>query len=123
MSLVDVEPGATLIVNEGGRRWAARKSDIGSTPGAAIVASRILPASGNVKALLGYALCETTGSQVASLRIHDGLTANTQAFARINLAANESTRDFILPYGVRCTTGELFIEMILGSVEGVIFWR
>lgn len=123
MSLVDVEPGAVVIIHEDGHRWACRKSDIGPTAGAAVTASRILPAAGNVKALLGWAFAETTGQATATIRIRDGLTANPQVFARINLAANESTRDFILPYGIKCTTGELFLEVLSGSVEGVIFWR
>ena len=58
----------------------------------------------------------------AAVRIHDGNNANGEVFARINLAANESVRDWYIPKGIRCFTGRVFLEVMSGSVEGVIYW-
>lgn len=100
-----------------------RRSDITVVPGTAVTSSRQLLASGNVVALCGWALAETTGTAGATVRIHDGLDANEAVFARINLASNESTRDMWGYPGVKCTSGNLYLEVVSGSIEGVIFWR
>lgn len=121
MTTFDFEPGSVII--EGDGRRAYRKSDIAPAPGGALTASAIMPAAGNVKALLGWALAETTGTAGASIRLRDGLDAKAQVFARINLSSNESTRDTLAPTGIVCTTGEIFLEWISGSIEGVLYWR
>lgn len=90
-------------------------------PGLAVNASGIIINAG-VHAVLGWAVCETSGTANAQCRIHDGNSANGEVFARINLLPNESVRDWYIPRGIRCFTGRLFLEMISGSVEGVVYW-
>lgn len=101
--------------------FTGNKTDIATAPGGAVTASRIVINS-DVHAILGWAFAETTGTAGATIRIHDGSSATGEVFARINLTSNESVRDWYIPKGIRCFTGRIFIEIISGSVEGVIYW-
>lgn len=101
--------------------FTGNKTDIATVPGGAIAASR-LAINSDVHAILGWSFAETTGTAGASVRIHDGATAQGEVFARINLQPNESVRDWYIPKGIRSFTGRIFIEVIAGSVEGVIYW-
>jgi hypothetical protein len=101
--------------------FTGNKTDIALSPGGAITAGRIVINS-DAHAILGWAFAETTGAAGATVRIHDGSNANGEVFARINLQANESVRDWYIPKGVRCFTGRVFVNVVSGSVEGVIYW-
>lgn len=103
-------------------RFTWKKTDIATSPGAAITASRQVLA-GDVRAIGGWGFAETTGTAGASLRLRDGNSATGEVFIRVNLASNESTRDYFPKDGVHCLTGRVFIEVLSGSVEGVIYWR
>lgn len=105
---------------EGGDR-PMNKTDLGLSPGAVVAASRVV-VSGDVHMLRGWAIVETTGANPASIRLRDGTGINNEIFARINLAAGESTRDIMSSKGVKCTTGNIWLEVLSGSVEGVLFW-
>lgn len=128
MATGDVTPPspAALEVLElllgGGHHYPMEKTDIGATPGAAVVASRVINA-GDIAVLMGYALAETTGAASAAIRLRDGNLAAGEVIARVDLLANESVRDFWTPHGVRVATGHLFLEVVSGSVEGVVFWK
>jgi hypothetical protein len=102
--------------------FTGKKTDIATSPGGAVNASRVIINS-DVHAVLGWSFAETTGTTPATIRLHDGNAATGEVFARINLAANESVRDWYIPKGVRCFTGRLFLEVIAGSVEGVVYWQ
>ena len=119
-------PVAELIeVLTSGRRWKHypwEKTDIGPTPAAAVAASRAINI-GDIAVLCGYAVAETTGTATAAIRLRDGNNANGEVIARVNLVANESVRDFWTPDGVRVFTGHLFLEVVSGSVEGVVYWK
>lgn len=99
-----------------------QKTDMSGTVDGANTASRLI-LGGDVRAIGGWIVAETTGAAGAALRLHDGNSGATEAFGRINLAANESTRDFIFSKGIRCQTGRVFLEVIAGAFEGVLFWR
>jgi hypothetical protein len=99
-----------------------RRTFITATDDATDTASAATPI-GNALALHGWALAETTGSAAAALRIRDGSTVAGETLARINLAANESTRDYFGNNGIQVRTGKIFIEIIAGSIEGVLYWR
>lgn len=102
--------------------FTGNKSDFSQIqPGGAVNASGVIINTG-VHAVLGWAACETTGTNNAQVRIHDGNSAQGEVFARINLLPNESVRDWYIPRGIRCFTGRLFLEVIAGSVEGVVYW-
>ena len=102
--------------------FAWKKTDIGPSVAAAVVASRQV-LGGDVRALCGWSVAETTGAASAAIRFHDGSSATGEVFTRINLVANESNREYFTKDGVRCFTGRIYLEVISGSVEGVIYWR
>lgn len=116
--LVDFAEGLDAYIDA----YTWKKTDLAGSAGGATAASHtVLP--GNVRSLGGWAITETSGVNVASVRLHDGANANAEQFGRINLQANESVRDLFDRHGVRCSTGRIFLEVIAGSVEGVIYWR
>ena len=98
------------------------KTDISLVAGGAITASRSVISS-DVHALMGWALAETTGTATASVVLWDGRGVQTEVFAPINLGINESDRDIFMPKGVRCGSGGIFIQVVSGSVKGVVYWR
>lgn len=102
--------------------YTARKTDISGSVENPVTASRVI-LGGDVRSVMGWAVAETTGAAGASLRLHDGGIATGEQFVRLNLAANESVRDWFEPKGLRCFTGRVFLEILTGSVEGVLFWR
>jgi hypothetical protein len=115
-------PEATITYHEGDRSHRVQKTDISSGVATAVTVSRLVLPGGDVGILMGWSLTETSGVAVAQLRLHDGLTAATEQFCRVNLAAGESNRDTIGKMGVVCSTGRVFLSIITGSVEGVLYW-
>jgi hypothetical protein len=109
-----------LVGHRHGHPW--RKIDIAGGAGVAVTASRQIIAS-DVREFGGYALAETTNAAGANVRFHDGSNATGDVFARVNLATNESTRDTFGPHGIKCDSGNVYLEMLTGSIEGVIFVR
>ncbi|SRR6266568_1651097 len=103
-------------------RFSWLKTDFSSSVDSPVSASRQILA-GDVVAIGGWIVAETTGTAAAAFRLHDGNSAAGEAFGRINLAANESTRDFVFGRGIECLTGRVFLEVISGSFEGVLIWR
>ena len=99
-----------------------KKNDIAATPGAAVTASRQVMPSGRCCQLLGWSFAETTALAGASFRLHDGFGTSDQVLVRINLSSNESTRDRSAPPGITVTSGAIFLEILSGSVEGVLYW-
>ena len=115
--LQSTEAWYALVIGRG-----VRKTDIASTPGGAVTASVQLPSSGRIQQLLGWAIAETTGTATAGFRLHDGIGTGGGVLVRINLAANESTRDRGGPPGIWVVNGSIYLEVLSGSIEGVIFW-
>lgn len=117
-------PPESLTIVEGQWPWwrPIRKSDIAPTAAGAVTASGQLAPTGVCKQLVGWSLAETTGATGASLRIWDGVNTQGSVMVRINLSANESTRDRSGPPGIQCVSGGLYLQIISGSVEGVIYW-
>lgn len=70
--------------------------------------------------LTGWALKETTGAAVATLNIWDGTDNRGLLLAPVNLAANESTRDWFSDWGIAFSRG-LFVEVLSGSVSGALW--
>lgn len=71
--------------------------------------------------LLGWSFAETTNSATASLTLNDGPDDTYPEIVRINLAINESTRDYPPGNGILIRTG-IFLEILSGSVEGTIWF-
>lgn len=106
----------------GGHHHGYRKTDLGKSPGVAVTASRQV-FGGDPCTLYGWAVAETTNAATATIRLRDGSDANAEVIARINLAINESDRDMFTPHGIIISTGHLWLEVVSGSVEGVLYWR
>jgi hypothetical protein len=68
--------------------------------------------------LLGYSMAETAGA-VAVFNIFDGGTGGTK-IARVNLNANESTREWMGPMGIAFEQG-LFISRVSGTVDVCVY--
>lgn len=102
-----------------GRR-SARAISIGATPAAAVSASAAIHAGGATH-LVGWALKETSALNTAFVRIRDGKGTDGDVLVPISLAASESTRDLMPEWPVWITTGNLFLEVVSGSVEGVVY--
>lgn len=116
-AVADPEHGGGSYTDE----YTAKKTDIATAPGGAVAASRLV-LNTDAHAVMGWEFAETTGNAGATIRLHDGNSANGEVFTRINLQANESVRDWFIPRGIRCFTGRVFLEVLSGSVEGVIYW-
>lgn len=101
-------------------RWY--KSDLSLTLGGVVTASRADIAAGNAYEFMGWSIRETTGSATAAFRLRDG-DVNGEVIANANLAANESIRDLFAPNGVRVNTGRIYLQVLSGSIEGVVYWR
>lgn len=111
----------TVELELGGHRRPFHKTDIATSPAGAVTASRQV-LGGDVTELVGWALAETTGLSPAAVRLRDGNSAAGEVLARINLAANESARDTFTTRGIRVFTGRVYLEVVSGSVEGVVYW-
>jgi hypothetical protein len=121
---------STLVLGHGGVVSSNRhdafpptvKTDISAGIGLPVTASRLALPGGDVAVLVGWSISETTGAATASFRLHDGKDATTPQFTRVNLAANESNRDTIGRNGAICFSGRVFLAVVSGSIEGVLFW-
>lgn len=103
-------------------QYELKAVDIAPTPGGALTGSRQV-INGGARRLCGWEFTETTGTASAALRLHDGGAAGDAVLVRINLAANESTRDWLDKHGLSITTGKVWFEFLSGSIEGVLWVR
>lgn len=102
--------------------FSTKKTDIAyPQTGATTTSHQIL--GGDVSAVTGWAIRETTGAAVATVRIRDGSSTAGEVIAPIGLAANGFAFMPPLGHGIEVATGRLFLEVVAGSVEGVIYWR
>lgn len=119
---VDGEGNPVVIeVDIGHHKHAALTADIGPNPATAVTASRQVLGGGDVTRLLGWSIRETAGAG-AAFRLHDGNNASTPVLANANFAANESIRDFWFPAGILVATGRIWLEVLSGSIEGVLYY-
>jgi hypothetical protein len=102
--------------------WPIRVTDLSGTAGGAVTTSGIIPATGVVRQLVGWAIKETTGAAGSNFVIWDGVNTQGKVIVPINLAANESTRDRSGPPGLWCLSGGLYLQMVSGSISGVVYW-
>lgn len=98
------------------------KTDIGATvAGARGTGNYSLVASG-ARVLLGWSLSETAGA-AAEARLHDG-GANTAPLLTggITFAANGTSAMWFADEGVEVTSGAIELEVVSGSIRGVVYW-
>lgn len=72
--------------------------------------------------LLGWAVRETTGVAAAALSIYTGAGDSGELVVPINLAASESSRDWLGDPGIYCPKG-LYVAIEAGSVTVVVWVR
>lgn len=116
----------SLSFEEDIREWPwwrpIRKSDIAPTAAGAVTASGQLAPTGVCKQVIGWAIKETTGSVGATFTLWDGVNTEGTVIVPITLSANESTRDRSGPPGIQCVSGGLYLQVISGSISGVVYW-
>lgn len=95
--------GARVVPIPGSVNGAAASSVVSSSPGR----------------LAGFGLAETAGVG-ATIRLHDGTDTSGDVIMRIDLAANESAREWYMPHGIGFTYG-LFVEIVSGAIEGSVY--
>ena len=103
-------------------QFGTKKTDIAPNPGTAITASRII-LGGDVRELSGWTIRETTGAAAATIRLRDGNNAQSEVIAVLGLPAAGSSIIFPTARNIEVATGRVFVEVVAGSVEGVIYWR
>ena len=101
-----------------------------SVSGNALVAAEPVPLVGspvasqvirmNTCRLVGYAIRETTGVATAKLNLRLEFRPGGQILVPINLAANESAREWWGPTGLSFIDG-MYLEIVSGSIEGAVF--
>lgn len=112
-----------ILVHVEGKRHVAYKVDIAPNVAGAVTSSRLVIGSGDVRSLIGWSIRETTGNAVANFRLHDGTSAANEVLANANLNQNESIRDIWYPWGIVVNTGSMWLEVITGSIEGVLYYN
>jgi len=70
--------------------------------------------------IMGWSFSEPTGLAPATFDLYDGLDPTGILIASITLAASESTRDYLGPWGIMLRTG-LFLDMLTGAVKGSVW--
>ena len=74
-------------------------------------------------ALFGWSAKESTGSAPASFRLRDGTSVSSpELTATISLVAGESDRDWFGDQSVEVFSGSIYVEIVSGSVELVVYW-
>lgn len=99
-----------------------RVTSLSAAPAAAITADTQTFVQNDICALCGFAVAETTNAAGASFRLWDGKKSQGLWGIRVNLGTNESAREFWYPRGLYVSTGRLTLEVLSGSLEGVLFW-
>lgn len=100
----------------------AKKTDISAGIAGAVGASRLVLPGGVAVGFAGWSLRETTGTTAAVVRFHDGINATTELLATVALASAASNVYRYDGQGVELATGRIFLEVVSGSVEGVVYW-
>lgn len=78
--------------------------------------------AGTPETLLGWSATETTGSATASFRLHDGSNDSSPALASEVKLAEDGRSMVDFDEGIEVNSGQVFLEVVSGSVEVVIFW-
>ena len=78
---------------------------------------RLIPGDGLIA---GFNFHETSGTNPAFIKIHDGGDENAPTMLYISLAPGESTRDWYFPGGLKFRYG-VYVEIVTGTIEGVMY--
>lgn len=115
-------PTVVVLADIAHHHRATYRTDISNGVGLAVVASRVVVGSTACE-LHGWALRETTGAAKADVRLHDGKDQTTELLATIDVPSGGSNIALPQGQGVRVYTGTIFLEVVGGSVEGVVYWK
>lgn len=100
----------------------AKKTDISPGIAGSLTASRLVLPGGDVVGFLGWSLRETSGTAAVSVRFHDGINPLTEVLATVAIPAAGSSVYRYDGQGVECATGRIFLEVVAGQLEGVVYW-
>lgn len=98
-------------------------TDLAATIGGDVSADRVVVSSG-ARVLLGWSIAESAGS-LASVRLRDGVEGATPVhtvLAAIALAANGGDTQWFADEGIEVKSGAISLEVVGGTVTGVVFW-
>ena len=104
------------------QQYRLRPVDISPAPAGAVAASHTV-LNGGASFLCGWALRETTGAAAAAIRLWDGASNNDQLLLTLALASGAGDRYILDRHGIWITTGRVFLEVVAGSVEGLLYIR
>jgi hypothetical protein len=75
------------------------------------------------RTFLGFSCAEASGTNAAEIRFHDGPNTSYPLLALATLQGNESSPVNFLPEGGEMlANGQISLEVVSGSVRGVLFW-
>lgn len=115
--------GSAAYLSEGySEDFGSKKTDLNYPGTGAVTASKVV-LGGDVRAITGWSLRETTGAAIATVRLRDGSAVIGEVIAPITLAASGFAFFPPIGRGIEVATGKVFVEVVAGSVEGVIYWR
>lgn len=99
-----------------------QKSDIAATIAGNVTVPGRLVVPNSCRVLLGWCVCEQSGSAAVKFRIRDG-DANGAVFCTVTIAQGASAVPvFLGDQALICNTGKLFLEITTGTLEGAIWW-
>jgi hypothetical protein len=73
-----------------------------------------------IRALYGYSICESTGSAAAKVRLRES-SATGKMLAIVALASGASSTQYFPEQAPGVTSGSIYVEVVSGSVEGVLY--
>jgi hypothetical protein len=76
----------------------------------------------SVNNLFGWTICESTGTAPAKVRLFDGVNSSGNYLGSVTLGENESNREWFPDQSPQLRNNALYIEVVSGKVEGVIFF-
>ena len=99
-----------------------RKTDISAGIAAAVTVSRQVLA-GDVRQVGGWSIRETTGAASAMVRFIEGNAVGGEVICPVGIPQGTTVTVAPTAPGIQVFTGRVFMQVVSGSVEGVIYWR
>lgn len=78
--------------------------------------------TGTPDTLIGFSATESTGSAAAKFRLHDGGSSSAPPLDSEQELAAGTNNTVVYPVGVEIVSGEVWLEIISGSVEIEVYW-
>ena len=76
----------------------------------------------SVGALYGWIVAESTGTASAKIRLWDGTSNSGNYCGTVTLGENESNREWFGSNGPQLKNNAIYLEIVSGHVEGLVFF-